>query len=75
MNTELFHICCEVCGGTDLGSAQVFRFQWTGGFVSHKDPRICADILKKKEEEKKNYLELFRLELSKPSKLDEAINS
>ena len=39
-----------VCGGPAIGTVRALEAEWTeDGFVSHKDPKVCADNLKHKQ--------------------------
>lgn len=46
---------CSVCGEDGAATIRTASAEWLGAFISHKDPRVCADNLarKKREEEKR----------------------
>ncbi len=44
MKNEVY-VKCQVCGESGVGSIQCL--DWSN-FVSHKDPRVCAENLKRK---------------------------
>ena len=44
MKTEQFIVKCQVCGGSGVGDVRCLGWH---GFVSHKDPRVCAANLKR----------------------------
>jgi hypothetical protein len=45
---------CDVCGCGGVATPRTAAQNWiVGGFVSHTDPRVCAENLKRKEREKR----------------------
>ena len=45
---------CNVCGCEGAATQKTAAAQWIiGNFVSHSDPRVCANNLKRKERERK----------------------
>ena len=45
MRRKQFIITCQVCGESGTGSMECLNW---ANFVSHKDPRVCAENLKHK---------------------------
>jgi hypothetical protein len=44
MNPFRFTVECHVCGGEGAGDINASAAQFYG-FVSHSDPRVCAEVL------------------------------
>lgn len=54
MNPFLFPATCEVCGSDGVGTISTAAASWErGSFVSHRDPRVCADVLARQERQRK----------------------
>lgn len=74
MNPYQFPVCCEVCGGKAVGTSEYVAAEWSAdSFVFHRNPQVCAEILKyKREELKRRECELRERELYMPElrKLD-----
>jgi hypothetical protein len=50
MNIFNLSVTCEVCGCEGAATPKVVAAAWTkGNFVSHRDPQVCADNLKRKK--------------------------
>lgn len=50
MNPYQYPADCDLCGGPGVGTIQTAAAAWVqGGFVSHRDPRVCRDYLDQKE--------------------------
>lgn len=42
--------CCDVCGCPGAATLKTAAHAWfKDSFISHRDPRICADNLKRKK--------------------------
>ncbi len=52
MTTHVFPVTCCVCGGEGTGTAQTAISEWKGAFIHHKDPRVCAKNIRKREAER-----------------------
>lgn len=51
MNPYQFEHVCDVCGEVGVTTARGNTAAWTkGGFLSHTDPRVCADSLRRQRE-------------------------
>lgn len=48
MKLYQFTVECHVCGGTGAGDINASAAQFYG-FVSHSDPRVCAEVLAEKK--------------------------
>lgn len=45
---------CDVCGCEGAATPKTAAANWiVGGFVSHEDPRVCAENLKRKNKPNK----------------------
>jgi len=54
MNIYTMPATCDVCGCEGVATPKTAAANWiVGRFVSHSDPRVCADNLKQKERERK----------------------
>ncbi len=52
MNLFQFPVTCGVCGGGGMGDHNTAAAAWIrGSFISHTDPRVCADTLRARKEE------------------------
>lgn len=48
MNPYQYTVVCDVCGEPGVAHVKHAGAEYTGGFFSHTDPRVCADNLKRK---------------------------
>lgn len=53
MQKYIFPATCEVCGGEGMASPHGATSAWTGGFLAHSDPRVCAEVIRQREEAQK----------------------
>ena len=52
MNPYFMTATCDVCGCEGAATPKTSAANWiVGNFVSHTDPRVCADNLKRKKRE------------------------
>jgi len=59
MSIYVCEAICDVCGEPGAATLRTATVAWMpGSFVSHKDPRVCAENLKekrKREEQERSY--------------------
>lgn len=49
MKTHVTTAICNVCGCEGAATPKTAAMQWIkGSFISHEDPRVCADNLRRK---------------------------
>ena len=49
MNIFTLETNCDICGGDGVATPRNIAHQYRGATIRHKDPRICAEILKEKQ--------------------------
>lgn len=50
MNPYVFTVTCDVCGGEGDATARTNAAAYrTDSFISHRDPRVCADVIARRE--------------------------
>jgi len=53
MNPFQYPVTCDVCGGEGVGTVRTAGAAWMeGSFISHTDPRVCAENLRLKRLER-----------------------